>query len=105
MPRSKRLIESVLQAKGFIPTEGDHHYFVYVTRDGQKSRARTKTSHSPKVRDIGDALLGQMARQCLLSKREFLRLVDCPMDRDAYEQSLVDRGEIDPIEPDDPPVG
>lgn len=98
MPRPRRAVESALQAKGFERVEGDHHYFVYVTKDGRKTRARTKTSHSPKVRDIADNLLGQMARQCLLTKPDFLRLVDCPMDRDAYEQRLVDRGEIDPSE-------
>ncbi len=69
--------------------EGDHHYFVYHTREGLKTRARTKTSHSPKVRDIADNLLGPMARQCLLTKPEFLRLVDCPMDRDEYERRLA----------------
>lgn len=101
MPRPRGDVESALQAKGFDRVESDHHYFVYMTKDGRKTRARTKTSHSPKVRDIADNLLGQMARQCLLTKPDFLRLVDCPMDRDAYERQLVDRGEIDP--PEDSP--
>ncbi|MEO6808867.1 MAG: hypothetical protein ABI353_07120 [Isosphaeraceae bacterium] len=95
MPRPRKTIESTLQAKGFARVEGDHHYFVYVTKDGRKTRARTKTSHSPKVKDVADNLLGQMARQCLLTKLEFLRLVDCPMDRDTYERRLVELGEVD----------
>lgn len=98
MPRPRKAVESTLQAKGFKRAEGDHHYFVYVTKDGRKTRARTKTSHSPKVRDIADNLLGQMARQCLLTKPDFPRLVDCPMDRDMYERRLVELGEIDPPE-------
>ena len=98
MPRPRKTVESTLQAKGFERIEADHHYFVYMTKDGRKTRARTKTSHSPKVKDIADNLLGQMARQCLLTKPEFLRLVDCPMDRDAYERKLVELGEIDPPE-------
>ena len=36
-----------------------------------------------------------MARQCLLTKPEFLRLVDCPMDRDDYERRLRAQGEAD----------
>jgi len=100
LPRNRRAVEASLQSKGFVPTQGDHHYFVYITRDGRKTRARTKTSHSPKVRDIADNLLGQMARQCMLPKNEFLRLVDCPMDRDDYERRLIDKGEILPDDPE-----
>lgn len=98
MPRPRKAVESTLQAKGFERVEGDHHYFVYITKHGRKTRARTKTSHSPKVRDIADNLLGQMARQCLLTKSDFLNLVDCPLDRDGYESRLVDLGEMDPPE-------
>lgn len=99
MPRNRKSVESMLQEKGFVRIEGDHHYFIYVTRDGKKTRARTKTSHSPKVREIPDGPLGQMAKQCLLTKPEFMRLVDCPMDREKYERRLVELGEID--EPDE----
>ncbi len=90
MPRNRKDVEATLEAKGFRRVEGDHHYFVYFTRDGRKTRARTKTSHSPKVRDIADNLLGQMARQCSLTKPDFLRLVDCPMGRDEFERRLPD---------------
>lgn len=94
MPRDRKAVEAALQAKGFVKLGGDHRYFVYETSDGRRTRARTKTSHSPKVRDIADNLLGQMARQCLLIKSDFLKLVDCPMNRDEYEQTLVEHGEI-----------
>lgn len=94
MPRERKHVEAALQAKGFVRGEGDHHDFVYHTADGLKSRARTKTSHSPKMKDIPDHILGQMARQCLLTRPEFLRLVDCPMGRDEYEERLRDQGEF-----------
>ena len=93
MPRNRKDVEAALQAKGFTKLDGDHHYFVYLTRDGLKTRARTKTSHSPKAKDIADNVLGQMARQCLLTKPDFLKLVDCPMSRDDYERKLTDQGE------------
>ncbi len=95
MPRPRKSIEAALVSKGFERTESDHHYFVYVTRTGPKTRARTKTSHSPKVRDVADNLLGQMARQCLLTKPPFLDLVDCPLDRDGYDPLFVESGELD----------
>jgi len=98
LPRNRKAVETTLQAKGFAKVEGDHHYFVYLTRDGRKTRARTKTSHSPKVREIADNLLGQMARQCLLTKPDFLKLVDCPMSRDDFERRLTDQGEVQPDE-------
>ena len=94
LPRNRKAVEPTLQAKGFAQIEGDHHYFVYFTRDGRKTRARTKTSHSPKVKEIADNLLGQMARQWLLTKPDFLRLVDCPMSRDDFERKLIDQGEF-----------
>ena len=94
MPRDRKKVESSLQAKGFTKIEGDHHFFVYETREGLRTRARTKTSHSPKVRDVADNLLGQMARQCFLNKSEFLKLVDCPMSREAYEERLTEQGEL-----------
>ena len=95
MPRDRKAVEASLRDKGFVQQEGDHHYFVYRTKEGLKTRARTKTSHSPKVRDISDALLSQMAKQCLITKPDFLRLVDCPMTRDVYQQKLIDLGEIE----------
>ncbi len=89
MPRNKQDVEQSLKRKGFMRKEGDHHYFVYHTMSGLKTAIFTKTSHTPKMRDIPDNLLGQMARQCRLSKSEFLDLVDCPLSREEYEAKVV----------------
>ncbi len=94
MPRAKRAIEDALQAKGFMPSEGDHHFFVYIATNGKKTRARTKTSHTAKMKDVPDNLLSEMAKQCKLTKAQFLELVDCPMNRQRYEQVLTERGEL-----------
>lgn len=88
MPRNKSKVESALKSKGFEQAEGDHHFFVYVTLEGKKTTARTKTSHTPKMKDIPDSLLGAMARQCYLAKQQFLDLVDCPLGRKEYEKIL-----------------
>lgn len=94
MPRQKRDIEAALLAKGFVREEGHHHFFVYITKEGKKSRARTKTSHTTRMKDVPDNLLSQMAWQCKLTKPQFLELVDCPMSREAYEEALAVRGEL-----------
>lgn len=92
MPRARRDVEASLLAKGFARREGDHSYFIYHTAAGKKSMARTKTSHGTAARDISDELLGMMARQCGLTRGQFLDLVDCPLDRDAYERLLRQSG-------------
>lgn len=92
MPRPKALIEASLSKKGFKSSESHHHYFLYHTLDGKKSTVRTKTSHTPKMKDVPDPLLGQMAKQCKLSKAKFLDLIDCPMDRNTYEAELRRQG-------------
>ncbi len=89
MQRDKRQVESALETKGFNRTEGDHSYFYYCTFEGKKTTARTKTSHTPKMKAISDDLLGKMARQCHLTKQQFLNLVDCPLNRQGYEDLLA----------------
>jgi predicted RNA binding protein YcfA (HicA-like mRNA interferase family) len=90
MPKPKRDVEAALLAKGFSARQkgGDHHFFVYVSQEGTVTTIRTKTSHSPKMRDIPDNMLGQMAKQCRLSKQQFIELIECPLDRDRFEEIL-----------------
>jgi len=92
--RSRRDIESALERKGFQRHEGDHSRFVYHTTDGKKTPIKTMTSHGSGGRSIGDPLLGQMAKQCYLTKQDFLSLVDCPLDREGFEAKARERGGI-----------
>lgn len=94
MPRPKSKVESALLEKGFRKTEKHHHYFIYYTQDGKKTTAKTKTSHTKKMKDIPDNILSQMAKQCHLSKQEFLELVDCPLSQDKYEKALQKKGRL-----------
>ena len=93
MPREKRDVESGLEGKGFQKQGGDHHYFVYWSVDGKKSMAKTKTSHGS-GRDISDDLLSKMARQCGVTKPNFLKLIDCPLLRPDYENLLRQAGKL-----------
>lgn len=93
MPRDKREVEAGLLNKGFEQRDGDHNYFIYRSLEGKKSLAKTKTSLGRGF-DIDDNLLGMMARQCGITKKQFLDLVDCPLQRPAYESYLRQAGKL-----------
>lgn len=94
MPRKQIEVEKSLGVKGFLPSKGDHNYFHYYSKAGKKTRVFTKTSHGS--REIDDSLLGCMARQVKLTRRDFERLIDCPLDRDTYEVKLIEQGLVEP---------
>jgi hypothetical protein len=101
MPRSKLVVEAALLEKGFRQDDNDHHFFVYWSIEGKKTRARTKTSHTKKMKDIDDRLLAEMARQCKLNRTQFIGLVDCPMSRREYEEVLRGQEELTSSAPAD----
>lgn len=43
------------------------------------------------MKTISDNLLSQMAKQCHLTKNDFIDLIDCPLTQDKYEQILKDK--------------
>jgi hypothetical protein len=90
VPRKKGDVVAGLENKGFQAREGDHLFLHYFNRDGRKTCVYTKVSHGSKG-DIDDSLLGVMAKQCRLPKKAFLLLVDCPLAREDYEASLMER--------------
>jgi hypothetical protein len=93
MPRRQSEVEKSLLAKGFRSKEGDHNFFHYYSKAGKKTIVFTKTSHGS--REIDDSLLGRMAKQVRLSKGDFDRLIDCPLDRDSYEAKLIEQRVVD----------
>jgi len=95
MTRSKKDVEKGLRRKGFVEQDGDHHFFIYHTLGGQESHVFTKTSHSPKYKNLSSDLIGKMAHQCKLNKKQFLGLVDCPLSRETYEEILTELGDLD----------
>ena len=84
-------VESDLLKKGFVLEEKHHRYFTYHrAADSKKTSIFTKTSHG--ARDIDDSLLGLMAKQCKLSRSDFVDLVQCPLSRENYEVKLAAQG-------------
>lgn len=92
MPRAKRVVETGLQNKGFRLENSHHRFFIYYTQQGEKTAVRTRTSQGGN--ELDDFLLGQMAKQCHLTKPAFLELVDCTLDQAAYEKRLSDRNKV-----------
>ncbi len=89
MPRKVRQVLASLKAKGFFEDREGHHIFlIYETKDGYRTDVRTRVSHQSSGGDISDGLLGAMARQVKLSRRDLEQLIDCPLSREGYEAKL-----------------
>ena len=93
MPRERKDLEAALERKGFVRDDRHHHYFIYETMSGMRTPIRTRTSHgSAKYKTLGNPLLAKMAKDCHLTNKEFLDLVDCPLEREAYDQLVDESG-------------
>lgn len=93
MSRDRETIKDSLERKGFnLKSGGDHFRFNYISKSGFKTPVNTKLSHGTKYKTIYDNILGLMAKQCRLSKSDFLNLIDCPLSRDEYEEKLKKQG-------------
>jgi hypothetical protein len=87
---SKKKIEKSLIKKGFVATDGDHEFLVFLY-NGNYSKVHTKLSHG--TSSPGRDILQQIKKQLKLnSQREFERLIDCPMSKSEYEDILKEQG-------------
>lgn len=93
VPRKARQVEAGLRTKGFRYLNSRHRKLYYYGLNGEQTPVATLLSHGGN-RDLNDHLLAQMARQCRLTRREFDRLIDCPLSQAQYEQLLSERGHI-----------
>ena len=91
MPKGARVVIAGLERKGFQRRENDHT-FLQLWMAGRKTAIYTKVSHGEK--EIGDKLLGAMARQICLTRRQLLELVDCSMSAEDYIHVLRADGHI-----------
>ncbi len=87
MPRKARVVHRALLRKGFRTTESSHRRYRYFRLSGERTNVFTVTSHGSD-RDINNHLLGQMARQLHLSRRQFDDLIDCRLSQADYEAML-----------------
>jgi hypothetical protein len=94
MPFERRDLVIALQKKGFRPENGDHTFFTFYTEAGQKTSVWTKTSLGTKYKTISDNLIGPMARQCGMNKRQFEEYVACRISHSGLEKILIETGRI-----------
>ena len=91
--RSGRVIDAALQQKGFYRTDDADHLWYFLPRlNGDGYLVRTKMSHGMMGETIGVELIVLMARQCRLTKKQFLSLIDCLMDETAFREVLRQQG-------------
>lgn len=90
MPRKRDDLLAAFVRKGFVRYEGsDHHQLIYHrASDGRQTTRRTKISRGSSHKDISDGNLANMARQVGLTNRQLLSLIDCPLSREDYEQTV-----------------
>jgi len=93
MPKDARRVAKGLKKKGFFTDQGDHTFY-HLCVNGKKTVVYTKISHGED--EIHDELLGKMARQVGLNKRDFIDLIDCPLSFEDYLKRLRAAGKIDP---------
>ena len=87
MVRRRREVLRGLRRKGFRELNSRHLQLKFFTVSGEDSEIATVMSHGAD-RDINDHLLGQMARQLHLTRRQFDDLIDCRLSQADYEAML-----------------
>lgn len=84
-------IKSSLTKKGFVAENGDHKFYTLYC-DGKKTQIYTKVSHGKT--EVGEPLIGKMAKQVRLSKLQFADLINCPLSKEEYMQMMKEQGYI-----------
>lgn len=84
-------IKSSLVKKGFSAENGDHKYYTLYC-NGKKTQIFTKVSHGKP--EVGEPLLGMMARQVRLNKDKFADLINSPLSKEEYMQMMKDQGYV-----------
>lgn len=86
MARSNKVIAKSLSKKGFQAQDGAKHCLYFLVVDGKKTAIKTLLSRGGK--DYSDSLLGQMAKQLRVTKKELIGLIDCHISGDDYVERL-----------------
>lgn len=87
-PIKTRVLKGALESKGFIQNQS-HHTFYTLYVNNIKTSVRTKISHGDI--EYSEHLLKRMYKQLKLNKNEFLKLIECPLSKQAYISLLIER--------------
>lgn len=90
--RPARKIRESLMKKGFAEDRSRDHAYYWLVVDGKETGIKTKISHAET--ECRDTLLGFMAKQVQLSRKDFLNLVDCSLGKETYHELLRQTGKV-----------
>lgn len=94
MSLPSRKVKNALIRKGFEETKDARHLrYRYRDLNGKISGIRTHMSHGGKPKDLNAYLIGQMAKQCGLSTKDFQRFVHCDMEQEEYDQKAKEHAQ------------
>ncbi len=89
-------IEIAFKKKGFVVEERDHRYW-YFLYQGKETGIRTKISKGSKYKDYTIGLLKSIKDHLKLDSLNQLKdLVECPIEKEDYENILKTKGIIEP---------
>lgn len=94
MSLERTLVMDNLPKKGFVEQDDRDHIFYHFHHDGKKTHIRTHVSHGSKYKTLGNELVGQMAKQCKLTSKNFRGLAECNFSHEDYIKLLKAAGEI-----------
>lgn len=92
-PEKVQKLKGALLRKGFRK-DPTHHEMYWLFVGERKTDIRTRISHGAK--ECGNRLLGLMARQLKLERREFDDLIECPMTAEDYLSALREQDYLSP---------
>jgi hypothetical protein len=91
MQKSRGDIEKALSKKGFKMEEKHHRYWYFYVGEIYTG-VYTYISTGSGYKDYGDSLLGRMAKELNLNRKQLCDLIDCPMTNERYREILAEKG-------------
>ncbi|MCK5766626.1 MAG: hypothetical protein KAH26_11620 [Bacteroidales bacterium] len=85
-----------LKKKGFVPsnTKADDHKWLEYCIDGVRI-LHTKVSHGSNSTELRQPLIHKMAKQCKLTKNQFIDLATCPMSGEQYKKHILSNPDLE----------
>ena len=90
MQLNRRKAKNALVKKGFQLRETKTHTMFTFYLGEKITVAQTRMSRGSNNKDIGDYLIGEMSRDCHLSKNKFIDLINCSVSKDDYEKHIAE---------------
>lgn len=88
MPLNRRKTRMNLVKKGFLEDRSGDHITLTYAADSRLKKIQTKMSHGSQHKELGAGLISLMARQCMISSSDFIKLAQCEISESDYVKLL-----------------